>query len=770
MDKKRQEFLKRLRETFRIEAAEHLQNIASGLIELERVVEADRPALVERIFREAHSLKGAARSVSLEAVERVCQKVESIFAGLKCGDLVVSPLLIDDLQTSLALIGALCAASEAKVPDNRAEEDRIVAILETYLSGNRKGHPPIGVPTAPDSSPPSSIPSSEPGAGKGQNIPLASAADSPPPNGPLESSPTGSSSSFSQGAPGSDTVRVAIRKLDELLVTAEELIGSKLAAADRAFALHRLANDVDQWIRHRNIPGPPTPGSRRSRSEEDLFTQTLSHTLRTLARSAVQDARTLEVLSNALLDTTRKLLLLPCSTLFDTLPLIVRDLARNQNKDAALTVQGEDIEIDRRVLEELKDPLIHLLRNAVDHGLEKPDRRMAAGKPSTGKIILHVKPEPGNKVAITVSDDGAGIDIDKVKAAGVRLGLVSQETSSSISSQETMGLIFQSGLSTSPILTNISGRGLGLAIVREKVEKLGGSISAVSEPSRGTSFRLLVPVSLATFRGVVVETAGNTMIIPTANVVRVARVRKEEIRSVENRQTITLAGKPTSLVRLRDVLELGQPDRKADSGPRPVVLVRAGSREIAFLVDDVQGEHEVRVKHLGRQLIRIRHVAGATVSGSGTVIPILDPLDLVESASRAGAPIPVEAAEDAVPARPRLLLAEDSITSRTLVKNILAGAGYDVVVAVDGLDAMNRLKTESVDLVVSDVDMPRLNGFELTSRIRADRKLENLPVVLVTALASPQDRERGIEVGANAYIVKSDFDQANLLEIIRRLL
>jgi two-component system chemotaxis sensor kinase CheA len=332
-------------------------------------------------------------------------------------------------------------------------------------------------------------------------------------------------------------------------------------------------------------------------------------------------------------------------------------------------------------------------------------------------------------------------------------------------------LVFHSGLSTSPIITDLSGRGLGLAIVREKAETLGGTITVTSTPGAGTTFRMLVPLSLATFRGVFVDVAGQRFVIPTASVERVGRVKPDEIKTVENRQTIALGKDAVSLVRLRDVLELSGPDGRVNGAARPVVVVRAADRRVAFLVDEVQGEQEVMVKRLGQQLARVRNIAGASISGSGAVIPILNVVDLVESASTAGAPGPTDAVHDtALERRGRLLIVEDSITARTLVKSILEVAGYEVVATVDGLDALTRLKTEPFDLVVSDVDMPRLNGFELTTKIRADKKLADLPVVLVTALGSPEDRAYGIEVGANAYIVKSDFDQSNLIEIIGRLL
>jgi two-component system chemotaxis sensor kinase CheA len=374
-------------------------------------------------------------------------------------------------------------------------------------------------------------------------------------------------------------------------------------------------------------------------------------------------------------------------------------------------------------------------------------------------------------VELTLADDGAGVDSAAVARAAVRLGLAVADEAGAREGGDGTGLIFHSGLSTSAIITDLSGRGLGLAIVREKVEKLGGTVTVQSTSGVGTTFRILVPLSLAAFRGVFVSVAGRPFVIPTASVVRVGRIRPDEIRTVESREVVTLGGAAVPLVRLRHVLELSGPGSHADGRARPVILVHASGRRIAFLVDEVQGEEEVLVKRLGGQLARVRNIAGACISGGGVVIPILNAGDLVESALSASASGPGDTGPEAFPERrSRVLVAEDSITARTLVKGILEGAGYDVVASVDGMDALTRLKSEPFDLLVSDVDMPRMNGFELTARIRADTALHELPVVLVTALGSQKDREYGIEVGANAYIVKSDFDQSNLVEIIRRLL
>jgi two-component system chemotaxis sensor kinase CheA len=313
---------------------------------------------------------------------------------------------------------------------------------------------------------------------------------------------------------------------------------------------------------------------------------------------------------------------------------------------------------------------------------------------------------------------------------------------------------------------------LGMAIVRAQTEKLGGRVSIQSTPNVGTSLRLTLPLTMATFRGVLVTVADSTFVIPTVSVERVLRIKQRDIQTVENRQVISVQGRPVSLARLEAVLEM--PPRSSDNTDSTtfyVVLLHSADQRVALLVDQVLREEEFLVKVLRKPLVRIRNVAGVTVLGSGKTVPVLNSSDLMQSARAHGA-APVVALvakkEQKAPAK-KVLIAEDSITSRMLLKGILEGAGFLVSTAVDGMDAFTTLREQSFDLVVSDVEMPRMNGFDLTGRIRADKRLAELPVVLVSALESREQRERGIDAGASAYIVKSSFDQSNLLEAVHRL-
>jgi len=767
MDKKDNEFLKRLLATFRIEAEEHIKALSSGLIEMEKASETKRQMeIIETVFREAHSLKGAARAVNMTTIEKICQSLESVFAALKRKDIVLSPDLFDILHEAVDSLHQLLLSPEG---EQTISEKTLIKELIQQLENVSKAQPvPDFRPAIPDTQ---SLHDSRP------LIPVIS-----------------------------ETVRISTAKLDSVLLQAEELLSAKLSADQRASELREINSTLAVWEKEWAKVQPEAQAvheflERKDKRNLDYksnsqftplekifltgftmlleffnwnhnYIKSLESKLIALTKSAEHDFRSLSGMADNLLEGMKKVLMLPFSTLLEIFPKLVRDLSHDRGNDVELVIQGGNIEIDRRILEEMKDPLIHLVRNCIDHGIEKAEERVQRKKPLSGTITIAISQVNSNKVEILISDDGAGIDITKVKASAVRLGILSQEEADKLDEQEILTLIFQSGVSTSPIITDISGRGLGLAIVREKVEKLGGVIFCESKPDVGTTLRIVLPLTLATFRGVLVRLDEHLFVLPTTNVDRIVRIKHDEIKTVENRETISLNGRTIPLVPLHAVLELPQKERKSEDRFVTVLVLGTAEKRIAFSVDEVLNEQEVLVKSLGKQLYRVRNIAGATVMGTGEIAPILNIPDLMKSAVKVPA-APARAAveaEEVKAKRKSILVVEDSITARTLLKNILETAGYNVKIAVDGVDALTVLKTEDFDSVVSDVDMPRMNGFDLTAKIRGDKKLADLPVVLVTALESREDRERGIDVGADAYIVKSSFDQSNLLETIKRLI
>jgi two-component system chemotaxis sensor kinase CheA len=758
------DFLKKLLATFRIEADEHIQAMSSGLVALEKMpAGAQRSESVERIYREAHSLKGAARAVNLAAMESVCHALESVFAGLKNNRVAATPALFDLLhQTLEALGGLLDSAGQAKAGAQKQAVVALVRRLEAALQG------------AP------------PGVQDVLSLPFAASGE------PGESAdPAAGLQTSSRGA---GTIRVRTAKLDAVMRQTEELLAPRLAAGERGRELRELGTTLAVWKKELARIRPAmravessfgqakkTNGAAVAQRElakllayldaEPTLMKLIEDRLRKLESAAAHDHRALSTMVDGLLRDVKEMHMLPFSSLLEAFPGLARELARDQGKQVELVIRGDEIEIDRRILEQIKDPLNHLFRNCVDHGVEPPAARGHKGKPAHATLTIAVAHKDGNKVEILVADDGTGIDVAKVKAAAGKLGMMSAEELEKLNEREALALVFQSGVSTSPIVTDLSGRGLGLAIVRERVEQLGGTIALETQPDRGTSFRIVLPLTLATFRGVLVRAGDRIFIIPAVSVERVALVAAKDIRTVENRETIALDAQALSLVHLADVLEIARaPGEPADHAQ--VVVLGLGVGRIAFRVDAVLAEQEVLVKGLGRQLKRVRNLAGASVLGTGQVVPVLNVPDLMQSAMRpAASPLASGTGEPLAPAAKRaILVAEDSITSRALIKNILESAGYSVTTAVDGVDAYTALKAGAFDLVVSDVEMPRMDGFDLTAKLRSDKRLAQLPVVLVTALESREHRERGIDVGANAYIVKSSFDQSNLLEIVRRLI
>ena len=367
----------------------------------------------------------------------------------------------------------------------------------------------------------------------------------------------------------------------------------------------------------------------------DEHIKLLQARLSAVVKTSDHDRRLAATMIDTLLEDTKKLLMLPCSTLLEAFPKMVRDLSRDQAKEVDLVVRGGDVEIDKRVLGEMRDPLIHLLRNAVDHGIEDPQKRELAGKPARGAIHVAVSPVDGNKIEIIVSDDGGGIDPVEVKQAAIRHKVITADAASALGEQEVLGLIFRPEVSTSRMITEISGRGLGLSIVKEKVERLGGRVEVETRKGTGTTFRLHLPLTLATFRGLLVHCANQPFVIPAANVERVLRVLPADVLTVEMRETIPLSGKVVSLVRLSDVLGLAGPPEPAGQSFTVAVLA-AGDWRVAYRVDAILNEQEVLVKRLGKPLSRVRNIAGATVLGTGKAVPILNADDLLKSAGKTG--------------------------------------------------------------------------------------------------------------------------------------
>ena len=735
MATKSDELKTRLLATFKVEAEEHLQVLTANLLALGReLAPPEARKTIEVSFREMHTLKGAARSVGLMEVETLCQACEAVLSKLSRGELALSPPILKTLHDAVKRVPLLLADGAAP-----ATTGELVRCLKTITAAKAR-----------DAARPTDTPVHHPAAHA-----AAAAAGLPPPS----------------------TIRLDATKLDALHLQAEELLLAKLAAEKRLQEARSLLDTVARCrtalARGQASRRPfqaKSPAAART-VDPDSVMQTVEAQTRTMLERIARDHRMITSATDGLQENLRLLRLTPASTILNLFPGMVRSLADELGKQVEWIVRGADLEVDRKVLEAAKDPLIHLVRNAVDHGIESPNVRTKTGKPSQGHITVTITSLEKNRIEIRVEDDGRGIDLAQVRAAAIRAKHLTAEEAQALSDDATLDLIYRSGISTTPLVSDVSGHGLGLAIVRERVERLDGLIRTETRPGAGTMVRITLPVTIATFRGLLVRAGGQSYLLPSEAVERTFRFLPQEAEGTEGRPMIRWEGRPLLLAQLTELLQLQTgKDRSESDGKQPCVVVRAQEARAGLLVDDVAGEQEVVVKELGPPLVRVRNVAGAGLLGTGHVVLILRPADLLRSIRESPRSLAASGAEEKGQKQPVILVVDDSITTRTMEKNLLEAAGYQVHVAVDGIEAWALLRSEPIDLVVSDVDMPRMNGLELTAKIRANRDTANLPVILVTALESREDKERGLEVGANAYIVKSSFDQSNLLEFIRRQL
>lgn len=760
MNRDEQNILQKLLVTFKEEAQDHLTNITSGLIELEKqsLTFEQQLNVLEAIYREIHTLKGASRAVNLLELEAVCQSLETIFFTFKQRKSIPTLEQFDLLHSTFNLI-------EKLVSSNEMMQDDIKKQLQKLLSPVNALQSQISSKTIEDKEKNSPPPLQK------QDI-ILPVTESPPIVEEKSAIPK--------------SVRITTEKLDNVLLKAEEMLSAKLSIQQRASevkdilsllkiekrnwskiesTLRKKYKSLNTKIENENLDNQ----TQKIISEFSNFLKSLDEKLSLLLTNTQRDRRALASTIDSLLDDTKQLVMLPFSIILTSFGTMVRDISRERGKLVNFALQGENIEIDKRILEELKDPLVHIVRNAIDHGIESPEQRKLLNKPEQGIISIAIAQVLGNQIEIKITDDGCGIESEKVIASAINQGYLSQEDAKQLTEKEIISLIYQSGISTSPILTEFSGRGLGMAIVREKVEKLGGNITLETKHQQGTTIRIVLPLTVATFKGILLRTGNQHFILATGNVERALRIEMNAIKTVENKETVTIEDMPLPLIRLNDILDIPNSATSQSTFVEAVILNTLDDR-IVLQIDEVLYEQEVLVKKLGTPLVRVRNIAGATILGSGKVVPILNAFDIAKSVKKNIAKKTAVAEAKTNGKDKPILVVEDSITTRLLLKNILEMDGYQVNTAIDGLEGFEMLRKSQYALVVSDIEMPRMDGYELTSKIRADKNLANLPVVLVTALANPEDRERGIDVGANAYIIKSSFDNSNLLEIVKKLL
>ncbi|MFZ4463353.1 MAG: hybrid sensor histidine kinase/response regulator [Bacteroidales bacterium] len=774
-----EEFLKKLRKTFKIEASEGIANMTSNLLKLEKEQsESLKAELIEATFREAHSLKGAARAVNINEIETICQALESVFSGIKKKSISLNLGIFDLFHLTVDILNELLPVTDEPVGDELKEKaNELIYQLFEAETGKLNDFKTQTLQIKPEA------------VYQISEVKEKIEFTINEQNKLIEAIPEAETKAVHTKT--ENTIRISIEKLDNLLSQVEEMVGLKQNMIHINDKIKNTANKVQIWSHESSevfsliqnivqVNQQNTNDNKASIAEDDLnrvfryiewsasmlrsIEEELDNTFITSAVESYQAGVKIEML----LDDVKKIISVPFSTIVDVLPKATRDISKATGKEVVLEVKGADIEIDQRILEELRKPLMHLLRNSIDHGIEKPSDRIRKNKKPYGTIRLILEQLENNRVEIRIADDGSGVDIEKVRQKYVKQEKIPAAEAVELSEKALLDYLFNSGFSTSDMITDLSGRGLGLTIVQEKIEQLGGTVSVKTKKDQGTEFIIEIPLSLVTFRGVNIMIGEREFILPTSRVHQVMQVDRSAIKTIENKASIQYETGFIPFVYLSDILEF--PFKENESQKIKILILGSHKNHIAFGVDAIIDEEVVLVKKFNEQLKRVRNVSGVTVLGSGKIVPILNISDLIKSALKGSQIQSREVTKAALTEKKSILVVEDSITSRMLIKNILETSGYRVLTAIDGVEGFSRLKSERFDLVVSDVDMPRMSGLDMTAKIRSDKDISDIPVILVTSLSKREDRERGMEVGANGYIVKGNFDQSNLIEVVEKLI
>ena len=727
-----------LRDIYKATSEERLQKLEAGLLHLEK--HPDDETTLDELLREAHSLKGDSRSADLENVETLTHAFEEILLSIKRQQTVLTPEVSDPLYQGLDAIAFL--VHEA-VTGQRSNVDT-AEVLERLMAA-------VAAPTIPESLP---ISPQAPSA----KIPESATQGSPTP-------PLGVNEPYRI-----DTIRVPTRDLDALMTQAEELTVTKIHIAHATAEIEELARLWERW------KGFYKKQRRRSSSlATNPYQEQLDKAISALTLLAQENSIKLDFIAEELREKISTLRLLPLGTLFQLFPRVVRDLARQQAKEVELIIEGGETTADKRILEEIKDSLMHMIRNAIDHGIETPAEREKLSKPPAAKIWLRGY-QSGNHIIIEVADDGRGLDIEKIKQTAVKRKLYRPEELETMTTSQIYSLIFASGFSTRTFITEISGRGIGLDVVRTNVERLKGTIQIESTPGQGCTLRLQLSTSLATVNALLLKVQGIVHALPMEYVPTSLLVSQDEISTIEGRETITWEGQTVRVANLADVLQLSNSPaymftakvEQQMSDWRPCILLKVGEEQAGFFVDRILDTQEVVMKPQSQLLKRVRNVTGATILPSGDVCMILNPPDLIKSLQHKISSTVPQNQRKTLSRKPVILLVEDSIYVRTQEQRLLEKAGYEVVTAVDGLDGYHQLKERDFDAVISDVEMPNLDGFSLIKKIRKHQEYKDLPIILVTTLNSDEDKKRGADAGANAYVLKGKFNQGLLLETLEK--
>ena len=758
---------------FLVESFELVEKLDEDLVELENTPEDLE--LLNGIFRVAHTVKGASSFLNFDVLTHLTHHMEDVLNKARHGDLIITPDIMDVVLESIDLMKALLNTIRDTSADAGIDVSACVARLDKISGGDGEVAAVESLATPVEEEPAveeeldfDSMSDEDVEAeierllnqrqdedkakraakiASGEKVPEAPPAPSeeeqkqketsssatpppPPPPAPVKPVPVPPSSDAKAAAPAKkapaiveQTIRVDVKRLDHLM----NLIGELVLAKNR---LIKINDDVEE------------------RYEGEEFLEELN-----------QVVSIVSLVTTDLQIAVMKTRMLPIGKVFNKFPRMIRDLTRELNKKIELEISGEETELDKSIVEEIGDPLVHIIRNSCDHGVEMPDIRVAAGKNETGTIKLKAYNE-GNAIVIQIDDDGKGLDIEMLKNKSLEKGIITEKESDTMSDKEAFALIFKPGFSTAAAVTNVSGRGVGMDVVKTNIEKLNGIIDIDSELGNGTSIKLKIPLTLAIIQALLVGVQEEYYAIPLASVLETVRISQDEIYTVENRSVMRLREEVLSLVHIGDIFEV---DRILDANEYAyVVVLGLGAQKIGLIVDSLVGQEEIVIKSLGDYLKGIEGIAGATIRGDGGVTLIVDVVALMQMAKGVKATVATQAQtaqishEKLKASDYKVMIVDDSKTDRMIMRKALESTGITLVEAHDGQEALNVLKSgeHHFDAMLIDIEMPRMDGYSLATEIKKYNKYKNLPLIAVTSRTGKSDRMRGVESGMVEYITK----------------
>ena len=775
-------------ELFRLEAESQTAVLSAGVLAVEELERS--PETIEALMRAAHSLKGAARIVGLDPAVRVAHGMEDVFVAAGKGRFTVRPEHADLLLSCIDFLSSIARADDAIAGTGSwpQQADALVAELEALLAA----------PAAPPASPAASSPSPAPSVPAPPASPPASpqppptapsppvAPPAPPPAAPgepaaadatrVEPASTAAKPAALPLEQPDRVVRVSADSLTRLVgLAGESLVETRQLRPFVDALLTLRAGQVDvtdaiqsfeERLKAADVPVPPPLAAMltgiRERSE-GLLTTLTEH---------VEDfeyfARRNEDLSNRLHHEVIVSRMRPLADGIRGFPRLVRDVARTLGKQVKFEVRGEQTGVDRDILDKLEAPLSHLIRNSLDHGVEVPAEREAYGKPPVGVIRLEARHRAG-MLHITLTDDGRGIDVERLRAKAVGRGLVAPQVAEQLTELELLEFLFLPGFSTKDEVTEISGRGVGLDVVQSMVKAVGGSVRVATQPGRQTVFTLQLPITMSVIRALLVDIGGEPYAFPLTRIDHILYCPHDQIRTVEGRQYFDRDGTAIGLVMAAQILDMPGPAAPAD--PMAVVVISDRGQQFGMIVDAFLGERDLEVRPLDPRLGKVPNINSASLLENGNPVLIVDVEDLVRSIDnvlmgRRLSRVEFEKMAEQARSRKRILVVDDSITVRELERQLLQARGFAVDVAVDGMDGWNAIRSVHYDLVVTDVDMPRMDGIGLVTLIKNDPARKDIPVVIVSYKDREEDRLRGLDAGANRYLTKSSFHDETFLHTI----